>query len=237
MRWIGLAVCLAVPLGAQTGLSDKVRQQIAELLADKDTRTPAQLKLGSHLIYAARSMRGQRITPSVESLPLDMNTLRMRGELVHVDVNGEITDDLIQAVKAAGGQIESALPQYHTMQAWIPLLACERLAERADVGRILPAAIPIMASQPVRYPVRSFRRRTGALFSPPQQHTIVDIGGVIGEGADQVQALGYIGSGIKIGVMSDGVDSLSALQSAGSMPQSITVCQGRLERGTRARRS
>ena len=233
---IGLTGVMVIPGRAQGEIPEKVRQQIAELLADKDARTPAQMKLGSHLIYAARTARGQRITKSLESLPQSTSALSMRGSRVHVDVNGEITDDLIAAVKRAGGQVESAFPEYHTMQAWVPLLACEHLAERADIGSIMPAAMPVMASQPVRKPalkkpVRSFRRRTGALFSPPQQHNTVDIGGVIGEGADQVQALGYLGTGIKIGVMSDGVDSLSALQSAGSLPQSITVVQGQAGSG------
>jgi hypothetical protein len=235
MKWIGLAVCLAAPLQAQTALSDNARRQIAELLADKASRSPVERKLGSHLIYGARMARGQRITPSIDTLPLDRNTLQMKGDLVHVDVNGEITDKLIQAVNDAGGQIVSALPKFRTLNVWIPLLACEKLAARNDVETIMPAPIPTLASHPVSHPgakpAATLRARMGALFGPPQQVSIPDQGGLIAEGIDQVQAMGYTGSGVKIGVMSDGVDSLSQLQMQGYLPQNITVLQGQAGSG------
>ena len=114
---------MTVPLRAQAQLAEKTSQQIAELLAEKQSRTPAQMKLGSHLIYAARTMRGQRLTPHVAVMPLVSKSLRMRRDRVEVDLDGEITTSLINAVVAAGGEIESALPEFHTLRAWIPLRA------------------------------------------------------------------------------------------------------------------
>jgi len=233
--WIGLASCLALPLRAQNELPEPARQQIAELLADKDARTPTQSKLASHLIYAARTLRGQPITPHIASLPLVMSTLHLRGQMVEVDLKGDITDDLTKAVQAAGGEIESGYPKFHAMRAWIPIDAGERLAARSDVRYIVPAAIARTASQPVKHPgskpVRPLASRTGVAFSPFPKPSVPDQGGLIAHGANLVQAMGYTGAGIKVGVMSDGTDSLSMLQQQGYLPNNITVVSGQAGTG------
>jgi hypothetical protein len=226
---------LASCLPAQTELSPNVRLQMAELLADKEARTPAQSKLDSHLIYGARMRRGQSITTHLAAMPMVMQSLKLRGELVHVDLNAEISDELAAAVRGAGGEVESAFPEYHAMRAWIPLLACERLAERADVHTIMLAAISHTASQPAKHPIPVKRpaRPAGMLFSPltPPPPAFPDQGGIVGHGADLVQAMGYIGAGVKVGVMSDGVDSLSSLQQQGYLPNNITVVTGQAGTG------
>ncbi len=239
--WIALAACVAPVLRAQGEISPNVRLQMAELLADKEARTPAQRKLASHLIYGARMRRGQSITPHLASMPAAMNTLKMRGELVEVDLDGDITDDLTKAVQSAGGQIESSFPEYHTLRAWLPLLQCERLAERADVHFIVPAAVAHTASHPVAFPAakpapksaKPRGRPAGMLFSPltPQGPAVPDTGGIIAHGANFVQAMGYIGTGVKVGVMSDGTDSLSTLQQQGYLPNNITVVPGQAGTG------
>ena len=228
--WCG---CL-LPLQAQPDhISDKARQQIAELMADADARTPAQRKLASHLIYAARTSRGQRITPSIATLPLSTGILHMRGELVEVDLKGDITDALLSAVTAAGGKIEVPVPEYHALRAWIPLRALETLAARDDVRYIVPASVAQTASHPVEHPkpAPTLRNRTGVLFSRMSAPPFPDQGGIIAHGADLVQAMGYTGQGIKVGVMSDGVNSLAGLQQQGYLPLNITVVPGQAGNG------
>lgn len=55
--------------------------------------------------------------------------------------------------------------------------------------------------------------------------------GLISEGADLVQTQGFTGEGVKIGVLSDGVDSLATLQTAGHLPASVTVLSGQAGSG------
>src|SRR5262249_24845654 len=55
--------------------------------------------------------------------------------------------------------------------------------------------------------------------------------GDVAHRADQVRALGINGNGIRIGVLSDGVDSLAALQTAGELP-ARTVVPAPAGRGT-----
>src|SRR5436190_9971580 len=50
---------------AEQELSLAVRQQITALLQEKATRTPAQLKLDSQLIYAMKMRRGEPVAPGV----------------------------------------------------------------------------------------------------------------------------------------------------------------------------
>ena len=50
------------------GLSRSAAMQIEELLAEKESRTSAQRKLDSQLIYALKAKRGQRISAHVEAL-------------------------------------------------------------------------------------------------------------------------------------------------------------------------
>src|SRR5436190_19267883 len=51
-----------------SGLNDVVQRQIRALLDEKDSRTPAQQKLDSQLLYAARMRRGQDAAPGVPQL-------------------------------------------------------------------------------------------------------------------------------------------------------------------------
>jgi len=44
-------------------------------------------------------------------------------------------------------------------------------------------------------------------------------------GADQVRALGFEGTGVKVGVISDDVDHMSAAQATGDLPANVTVLQ------------
>lgn len=54
-----LALWPQAPLRAAEGLSDSVVAQIQALHEEKASRTPAQLKLDSGLIYSLRRSRGQ----------------------------------------------------------------------------------------------------------------------------------------------------------------------------------
>jgi uncharacterized repeat protein (TIGR02543 family) len=61
---------------------------------------------------------------------------------------------------------------------------------------------------------------------------LVDLNGVIAEAAGEVQTdLGVTGAGVKIGVLSDGVDSLAAKQAAGELPSNLTVLSGQAGSG------
>jgi len=55
-------------------MSPEAMQQIQGLLAEKAARTPAQRKIGAHLIYASKMSRGEPIASHTQSLPLRVRT-------------------------------------------------------------------------------------------------------------------------------------------------------------------
>jgi hypothetical protein len=91
------------------------------------------------------------------------------------------------------------------------------IAQRTEnVQKQLEAALRISASH------EASRHR---IKSSSVTQAIVDTSGVVSEGADLVQSQGVTGTGVKVGVMSDGVQSLATLQAAGDLP-AVTVLSG-----------
>ena len=208
-----------VAFAQQGALSARTLSQLAAFGQDKLQRTPAQRKLDSHLIYAARMSRRQEVVPGIASLPKVWDLLRMdiQGR-VEVDIQAKVSDDLLALLAALGGRVEAAYPAYGSVRAWLPLTAVETAAAITAVHWIAPAATPLLNREP---------RRTTKAFS-----SLVN---VVTEGdhahaADVVRGMGITGSGIKVGVLSDGVNSLAAEQSLGRLP-AVTVLSGQAGSG------
>jgi subtilisin family serine protease len=102
-------------------------------------------------------------------------------------------------LEARGVRIEIVNEDYGIIQAWVPL---DKIEEVADI---------------------SFVKRV----APPSYATTM-AGSVTTEGdsilnADQLRALGFDGSGIRVGVISDGVDNLTVAQDSGDLPATVTI--------------
>ena len=226
--------------------------EIQRILEEKTNRTPAQHKLDSHLHFAGQVARGAMHVETMPSLANVNSALEFneRGT-VHVDIQGTVNAALLAEIAALGGTIESSHPKYRAIRAWIPLLNAERLAERSDVTFIEPAAkafhnSPLAAAVgaalgrlPIAQRTENVQKQLEAALRISASHeasshriksssvtqAIVDTSGVVSEGADLVQSQGVTGTGVKVGVMSDGVKSLAILQAAGDLP-AVTVLRG-----------
>ena len=90
-------------------------------------------------------------------------------------------------------------------------------AQRGEnIRRRLAAVLPGFAAN------RGMMRALGQSSS----EATVDTSGEISEGADLVQSEGITGTGVKVGVLSNGVYSLAALQASGDLPSNVTVLSG-----------
>jgi hypothetical protein len=198
---LALVVAAIVPAFAQQQIPTAGVAQIRALLLDKANRTPAQQKLDSQIIYNSRVALGQPAAPGIPRSFTPSALEKSSDGLIHVDISANVTGDLLSAIVTIGGRVESSFPKYNSVRAWIPLSAAETLAGRADVRFIKPAEYG---------------------------HTNVgsDTTGVIAHGANIVQAAGITGTGLTIGVLSDGVTALAAEQAAGRLPPVVNVLSG-----------
>lgn len=235
---IFLLLVPAAPAGAQPGLPPRARETIRAIHREKAARTPAQRKIDPHLLYSARRARGQDVAPGIQDIPGMTGTVKAdAGGRVEMELRGTVTEALLSEVRRMGGQVLNSHPQGGAARIRMRLERLEELASRADVRSILRPD-PYMlhrATGGSRERLRAIlpaqiRQAAASLGASPRAGAVMTEGDVAHE-ADQVRAAGIDGTGIRIGVLSDGVDSLNDLIAAGELP-AVTVVSGQAGSGT-----
>lgn len=122
---------------ADDKVSGETGRRIQEMLDEKESRTPAQKKIDSQLIYALRQKRGQ--TRGVPTQRVDVGTDAKGRVLVEV-VASPISARVLSKIRRLGGDVVSTSEQYHTVRAKLPLEKLERLAALREVRFISPPA-------------------------------------------------------------------------------------------------
>lgn len=124
------------------GFAQTARQrmvgQIQLLVNEKASRTPAQKKMDSHLLQATREQRGQKMVTGVSLAPSRVQP-DSKG-LTEVDINADVSDELINKIEALGGRIILPSWEYHTIRAAIILSTAETIAGYPEVKFMKPAA-------------------------------------------------------------------------------------------------
>jgi subtilisin-like proprotein convertase family protein len=224
-----------VPLGS-TILPDSARQQIAELLAEKESRTPAQRKIGSSLVYAIKMRRGVNLTPNVQSLRTLMPQ-RADGR-VDVEIRGKITKALIAAIEKSGGKVIYGHINGPLLRVLVSLNSIETLAARTEVKGIHETIPAQMQQQFWRNSAESMRSPLFSAVQQVQQPTHVppalqgETGTVVSEGVkahradDALHQFGATGAGVKIGVLSDSDDFKEQSISTGDLPPDTVTVPG-----------
>src|SRR5260370_13511150 len=118
------------------GMSTAAAQQIQALEQEKDSRTPAQQKIDSNVLYTIRMLQGKPAAPGVPYLytgvDLDENNN------VVVDITAHVTDKLLQQLSSAGALILYSTPALRSIRAIIPPGQMETVAASPDVICISP---------------------------------------------------------------------------------------------------
>lgn len=236
-------------------LQPAVLQQIDELLAEKEGRTPAQRKIDSQLLYTLKARRGQRITAHVESLSTFVET-DVDGMTI-VDITAIVTPELLDGLRATGAHVLSSYPAYNSVRAAVELESVETIAAMPQVLFIQPKQ-EAMTSRPVdegermrgvatdlptTFAERAARVREQLAAALPlvaasktKLRAGADVGSKNSEGdvahrADMARTtFGINGAGVKIGVLSDGVTNLAASQALGDLGP-VTVLPGQTGSG------
>ena len=143
--FVALAVifpaAVAVPCGAQQDqkIGPEAARQIGEAAREKRSRTPAQKKLDTQLLYALKQKRGE--TRGVPTEPVDIK-LDAEGCTL-VDITARVSPRLISKLGKAGAEVISQSARYHTVRARVALERLEALAEIEEVRYISPVARPM----------------------------------------------------------------------------------------------
>ena len=238
---------LAGPAGAQQPPPQAVRQ-IEALLAEKAQRTPAQRKVSSQLLEAQRTppqrtvnsqLLDEQGTPTQQKLnsqlqdalraplqkPTVAGTSRLqatdpdaknereateadaKNERVMVDIRTDVTPTVLKRIRDLGGTVISSVPKYQAIRAQLPPRAVEMLAALDAIRTIRPADEAVTRKD-----------NTSA--------------GDVAHRANSARTTHSVdGTGIAIGVISDGVRTLAERQASGDLPARVTVLPGQQGRG------
>ena len=242
--WGLLGAVLAIPLlagsaGAQQPLAQVGGElpvtavwQIEELLAEKAQRTPAQRKVSSQLLDAAESAQrleteGTAQGPETEGIAQRLETEGIaqqpsgvavaarqqvadpdgERERVTVDIRADVTPAVLARIRSLGGTVINSVPKFRAIRAQLPLSSVARLAALAAVQSIRPADEAVTRKDNTSEGDVAHRAKSARTTH------------------------GVTGTGIGIGVISDGVRTLANRQASGDLPARVTVLPGQAGAG------
>jgi hypothetical protein len=196
-RRLSLAALLVIvfffPFSTHTTLRGQASPRLATVLQDLSRTIPQEASLAPEAA-ATRALGAARLPKSVQDA---MQARRLRvddqtGVQVYLLLS-EVTDDALNGLRAAGVTVEIPDAEHHRVQARVP-----------------PGRLEVVASLP------------GVNFIRLPNYAVHRVGSVTTEGdailhADQARAkYGVDGSGVKVGVLSDGIK--------GVFPKGCTSC-------------
>jgi len=202
------------PVHAQ--ISASLKLQVNAIRMDWKSRTPAQKKIHSQLVYAARQATGAVVLAGAPKLR--SNVKAESDGRFKVKITATVSPELLDAIKALGGTVLSSYPKYRAIYALIPPAKFETLAGRADVVFIgLPAKAifnDASAKTPPAVAHSSLSSSPPDSLSGPQTQevdtSVNDPEGDVTHGANLARAkYGVSGAGVTVGVLSGSINDSS----------------------------
>lgn len=204
---MGIALGKAVAQDAdQEPISPSAAAQIQALMEEKDSRTPAQQKISSAILYTIKANRQERLLNRVPQLNTFVKVNAGNKVRINIETTVPITTQLLQKIQASGAQILSAVPEYNTVQVFVPLTQVEFLAGFPEISSLKPYIKPLT--------------NVGKVTSE----------GDIANGAALARNTYKVdGTGVKIGVLSDSYNNLKGAEAdirSGDLPQGGVTLAG-----------
>ena len=207
------------------------RRTLNSRLLDEQ-RTPAQKKLNSQLKEALqaplqkptseKASRLQTTDPGANN-EREAADAEAKNERVMVDIRADVTPAVLKSIRDLGGTVISSVPKYRAIRAQIPLRAVERLAALDEIRTIRPADQARTRAQASPF---SPAARTRKADFPVARIDNTSAGDVAHRANSARTTHSVDGTGIGIGVLSNGVSSLAARQASGDLPARVTVLPG-----------
>ena len=221
----GLISLVASPVFAQA-ISPSAQRQIAEILAAKASFTAAESKMSSHLALAARLANNRAI--GMAASMVNPGTVDSAGRVM-VDINAQVTPQLLAQIAAVGGTIQSAFPQHQAVRAFIPAAQMPVIAGSRDVMSVREADRALVSSSGAQR-----TRLLGGKGYRPFIGALTSQGYVTHQANSVVNGLGINGSGVRVGVLSDSASpaGVAALVASGDLAPGTTVLPGQAGSGS-----
>src|SRR5580765_7848106 len=230
----------ALPSAATQANTDTIaQQQILALEQDKASRTPAQQKIDSNVLYTVRMLAGQAAAAGIPTLNTGVDVDNASNLMV--DITANVSDQLLKQLNTAGALVWYSNARFHSIRAVVPSSQIETIASWPDIVFIGPKAESITASNlnfrhdPVLRPTLAQRaerirkllamalqaRSAAAATNGTGQGSVTTEGDATHRAFDARSTFLVNGSGLKIGVLSDSANfngALAAAQATGDMP-------------------
>ena len=194
-------------------------RQIEALLAKKEQRTSSQRKVSSQLLDDGRETP-ERPATGASSDAADTDALP---GLVTVDIRADVTPEVLSRVRALGGIVVNSVPKYRAIRAQLPPGAVEPLARQDAVQTIRPGDKARTRGQ--TSPLPPILRRE-VPDTPMTRKDDTSVGDVAHRVSSARRTHSVTGSGIGIGVISNGVRTLADRQASGDVPARVNVLPG-----------
>ena len=228
-----------------SGMSLEAQAQINALLSEKAALTPTQRKIDSRLLHAKRRLTGET------SVTTDFALARAADGRVQVELRAEVTDRLLTALAAQGVNIVATQSSGRSVLVDADLPQIEQIAALPDVYFVQPKPDYMTNGISIRSSInsdadiatrreRKVRARAALIASVrtalSDQQAITNVGSVTSQGdathkASAARAtFGVNGTGVKVGVISDGVGGLATSQATGDLG-AVTILPGQAGSG------
>ncbi|HKD12156.1 MAG TPA: S8 family serine peptidase, partial [Thermoanaerobaculia bacterium] len=201
-----------------------VAQQIVALESEKATRTAAEQKMDSQLLQAFRESQGKPMAAGVNLQPANVYADDTGNLFVDVSARtGAQLDTLVTEIEGLGGKVVYPSWQYKTLRARINISMAEAIAGLPEVKFIGPAIGSLHSQAAQESGVARHGERVRPTFAERADRVAAELkatlhsagirrlltGSVDSEGdrahrADDTRnTFGYLGGGLRIGVLSD----------------------------------
>jgi uncharacterized repeat protein (TIGR01451 family) len=203
LTFLGIAPAIgAAPAVSTSRIAASALHQIQALESIKLAKTPTQNKIDSRLFNGLLHQRSDtRLTA--------MTTFRF----VTPEVDGRVPVDIILA------DVSGIKPAIVLLESFGDIVRAKSYRYRRISARVRLQDLEAIAAMPA---VRKVRQAI-----PARKNAITVSEGDKAHGALGARAFyGVTGAGVKVGVISDGVDSLASLQASGDLPATVQVLPG-----------
>src|SRR3954470_794401 len=205
------------PQTAAADIAPEALAQIEALIREKDVRSEAEQKIDSQLIQELRMERGQPIASGVGVVETCL-PYATDGHVV-VDVKARVTDGLVARLAALGIEVLSSDVESGMLRVHLDIDQVEALAALPDVSFVQP-----------KQGAQIHQAAPNVLVTETGQGSKSSQGDITHLAYAARAAFGATGSGVKIGVLSDGVVSLATSQASGDLGP-VTVLPGQTGSG------